>query len=109
MNSYYSFGAYEFVANCNKYYYNQNHPDKSKKKNMVSVLGSPEKPYGKVCDTGSIIDIYLDLDKKTLSYHIDGKDYGVAFEDVKEGTYRLAVTLTGKGTTVQILSYSCLE
>ena len=44
----------------------------------------------------------LDLDELTLSYNIDGKDYGKAF-DVEKSKYRAAVYLYNKGATVTLL------
>ena len=48
--------------------------------------------YGIKPSNGSIIEMILDLDDLTLSYIIDGKDYGKAF-DVAKGKYRLGVCM----------------
>ena len=47
---------------------------------------------------GSIIRMKYDVGKRTLSFIVDGKDYGVAFNNVQKGEnikYRLAVYLYG--------------
>ena len=48
------------------------------------------EPFEKEGDT---IELYLDMDNKTLSYTVNGNDYGVAFKDIEEGNYRLAVSI----------------
>ena len=67
------------------------------------------KDYGQVCSTGDIIDVYLDFNERTLSFSINNKDYGVAFDNIKTGDYRFGVTLTGKGTSLQLIAYECFE
>eukprot|EP01084_Bolivina_argentea_P009183 17175_1 len=49
--------------------------------------------YGVKCtNKGDIIDVYLDMEKNELSYGINDKDYGKAY-DVLPGEYRLAFTI----------------
>ena len=41
---------------------------------------------------GDILEIILDLDQRTLRFAVNGKDCGIAFRDVKQTSYRLALT-----------------
>lgn len=103
-DTFFSFGEYEYIWNCDRHY--------GRGDDIISVLGSEiyhrqetKKLYGDVAKTGDVIDIYVDCEKRTVSFSINDIDYGVAFKDVKQGKYRLAVCLTGIGTSIQILSY----
>ena len=42
------------------------------------------------------------MDDKTLSYTINGTDYGVGFKDIEEGTYRLAISICVNRTVTLI-------
>merc|ERR1712228_1023042 len=63
------------------------------------VLTNPEAPgnggdnYGVRCKSGDVVEMTLDLDRRTLSFAVNEKDYGVAFNEIAEGEYRAAVTL----------------
>ena len=46
-------------------------------------------------ETGDILEMILDLNEKTLRYILNGKDCGIAFNDIDDGSYRLAVTCWG--------------
>ena len=48
------------------------------------------EPFEKEGDT---IELHLDMDDKTLSYTINGKNYGVAVRYIDQGNYRLAVSV----------------
>ena len=54
-----------------------------------------------VAADGDIIDMYLDLNKATLSYTINGTDYGVA-RNVERTSYRAAVIACYPGSTIEI-------
>ena len=58
--------------------------------------------YGKECVAGDIIEMHLDLEKLQLSYVINGRDYGVAFQ-VEKTEYTAAVTIDWKGNSIQLL------
>ena len=58
--------------------------------------------YGIYPANDSIIEMILDLNKLTLSYIIDGKDYGKAF-DVEKSKYRAAVFFYTKGDAITLL------
>ena len=63
------------------------------------------KEYGdKICEQNDIITIHLDLTKLTLSFSLNDKNYGKAF-DVDQCKYIAAVDLSKKGTQIQLLSY----
>ena len=53
---------------------------------------------------GEILEMALDLDQGTLSFKVDGEDYGVAFEDVEQKSYRLILaTFECKDSKFQLL------
>ena len=58
--------------------------------------------YGKRCVEGDIIEMYLDLKKFELSYSINQKDYGVAF-NVKNTEYRAAVMIDHKDNAIELM------
>ena len=69
--------------------------------------GAQFQAYGAPFKTAKdIIDIYLDLNKGTLGFGINGKDYGIAYSVDTTREYKLFVTMSGKGTSFEILSYS---
>ena len=73
----------------------------------LTSLTGPEgyaggKEYGVEPQNGAIIEMILDLDNLTLSYIIDGVDYGKAF-DVTEGKFRLALFLHKVGDSLTLL------
>ena len=74
-----------------------------------SRRGEQHKEYGESFKKADdVIDVYLDLNEGTLSYGINGTDYGVAFDDVDvDKEYRLFLIISGEGTSFQILSYDC--
>lgn len=56
------------------------------------------------CKNGDVLEMTLDLDKKLLSFALNGTDYGGAFWDIQEDTYRLAISmLFCQGSEVEIL------
>ena len=61
--------------------------------------------YGQSFDKiNDILTMTLDLKQYTLSYSLNGKDFGVAFDRIKEQNYRLAVSfLHNVGTELQLL------
>ena len=57
--------------------------------------------YGeKFMKNGDTMSIILNLKNYTLSYIINGNDYGVAFKNIKNASYRLAISMSnlGKGS-----------
>eukprot|EP01084_Bolivina_argentea_P167841 291195_1 len=53
-------------------------------------------PYGYICKTGTTIDMMLDFDNLTLSFRINNKDCGKAFDILKD-RYKAAVYMYNKG------------
>ena len=58
--------------------------------------------YGVRCNEGDVIEMILDFDDLSLSFRINGTDYGKAF-DIKQNKYRAAVFLKQMGDTVRLL------
>ena len=48
----------------------------------------------------------LDLNKYTLSYKCNDKDYGIAFQDIEQTTYRAAVGFYHQQDSIEFISYS---
>ncbi len=66
------------------------------------------KSYGTKCKSGDIVEMILDLDKRTLSYIINGKDYGIAEDQIEKTEYRAGVTLYKNDDKITLLSYQRL-
>ena len=64
--------------------------------------GSTKDLFGIKCKEGSIIEMILDYNNLSLSYIIDGVNYGKAF-DVDNAKYRAAVYTCSEGDIVQLL------
>ena len=65
-----------------------------------------EAKYGeKFKKAGDVMTIILDTYKWTLSYIINGTDYGIAFKDIDQCNYRLAVTISAymTGTEIELI------
>ena len=60
------------------------------------------KDYGEECPDGTIIDMTVNFDELSLSYMINGKDYGKAY-DITPGRYRAAVYLYFKDDAFQFI------
>eukprot|EP01083_Nonionella_stella_P002155 6202_1 len=60
------------------------------------------------CGLCVVVEMILDLNNYTLSYKVNGKDHGKAF-DVTQGTYRAGVTLSRHRCQCSLLSYSKLK
>ena len=62
------------------------------------------KKYCQECNDGDIIDMRLDLDKNELSYCVNDKDYGKAF-DVDPGKWRAFVCLQYADDELELIHY----
>ena len=51
----------------------------------------------------TVITMTLNMDKHSISYKIDDKDYGVGFRGLRKDKYRLAVTAGTKGDEIELL------
>ena len=56
-----------------------------------------------------VIEVYLDLEERTLSYKINGVGYGTAFDCLDETRYCLAVTFCGNGNEIELLLYDNMK
>eukprot|EP01084_Bolivina_argentea_P174713 302630_1 len=66
------------------------------------------KRYGEEFNKcGSIMKIILDTVKWTLSFNINGNDYGVAFKNIKKQNYRLCVLLLQRNTEIELVESNC--
>ena len=69
----------------------------------VSGYDSEVAKYGIPCVEGDIIEMELDLNNLTIKYIINGKDYGIAFNNIENCNYRAAVTIDGGGSSITLL------
>ena len=60
------------------------------------------KGYGQRPKKGSVIEMCLDLNVGSLSFKIDGEDYGVAYDNIKPSKYRAALS-SWQGNDIQYL------
>ena len=65
--------------------------------------------YGVRCKKGDVIEMALDLHKLELRYNIKGKDYGAAFQNIEQTSYRACVCGANIGASYKLLSYSTIE
>ena len=89
-NSFYKFGLNEFQGYA---YYTSNG-----KKNIFNIY----EEWGEKCLEGTIVDMKVDFNELSLSFMINGKDYGKAY-DIKPGKYRAAVYLYFEGDAFQFI------
>ena len=64
--------------------------------------------YGVDCQNGDILEMILNLNQYTLRYKINGKDYGVAFEDIEKTKYRAAIFMYVYGSS-QASKVGCIQ
>ena len=56
------------------------------------------------CKNGAVLEMTLDLDKRSPSFVMNGTDYGNAFWDIQVDTYRLAISmLFSQGSEIELL------
>eukprot|EP01084_Bolivina_argentea_P192989 331184_1 len=68
--------------------------------------GGDGKKYGIVCNAYAnpfIIEMILDFDKLTLSYVINGINYGIAFKEIEKVDYTPAFVMNARHYTITIL------
>eukprot|EP01083_Nonionella_stella_P013626 38319_1 len=63
---------------------------------------SKDDEYGPSLKDGDIIEFELDMEHGTLRYYVNGTDLGIAWNDLQETKYRLAVTMGWKGEKVKL-------
>ena len=64
--------------------------------------GHDIKKYGEKTKTGDIIDMYCDMSKLELSFAINDRDFGKAF-DIDAGKYRAAVNLYDSKDSISLM------
>eukprot|EP01084_Bolivina_argentea_P174640 302509_1 len=67
------------------------------------------KQYGSCYDVNDAVGVVLDLQKKQISFEVNGNVYGVAFENIETNNdieYRLAVSLRCKHAKVTIKKFT---
>ena len=76
------------------------------KPQLMKAEGSKFNYGESVNKENDIIEMVLDLKRGTLGFIINGTDYGVARDDIQiDGEYCMFITVNGKGTSFEILSY----
>ena len=61
--------------------------------------------YGIRCEEEDIIEMTLDLNRYELSYKVNDTDYGVAYKDIEQTSYRAGISGYKSYPTYQLLSY----
>jgi len=65
--------------------------------------GGKSSIYGSKIESGSTVQICLDMISKSLSFSINGNDQGVAFENLSNGKYCLVIGLSTCGDQVVLI------
>ena len=75
------------------------------KKQIIPGKVHEIRVYGDAkCVRGDVIEMILDLEKKTLSYKVNKKDYGVAFENIEDTSYKAFAFINWKDDSLELLS-----
>ena len=61
--------------------------------------------WGVRCFTGDIVEMKLDLNKLQLSYFTNGKPQGIAFENMEQCSYTVAMYMYYDQDSIELLSY----
>jgi len=68
------------------------------------LLGPFRKNYGEsIHKEGSILEVVLNLNDLTISFIINGKDYGIAYSNIEKKHYRIAVCVYYTGLEFEFL------
>lgn len=85
------------------------HPSQDRRSSSSSSQHSRDSAYAPF-ESGDLVRMTVNLDKKTISYAVNGIDYGVAFEDV-DSELCPAVSFASSGAQVTLLvgspTYRC--
>ena len=57
---------------------------------------------------GDIIEMIIDLNKRTLRYFCNGIDLGDAYQDIDKTTYRAAISMYNRDDCIELIAYQCL-
>ena len=61
------------------------------------------------CKAGDIIQMILNLNDWTLRYILNGKDLGVAWNNIEKTTYKAVVSANNKDDSIEFVSYEKLD
>ena len=62
--------------------------------------------YGeRKCQQGDVIDMILDLNKLEIRYFVNHRDYGVAFENIDDTSYRVCICVHEKKDVLKFVEY----
>ena len=71
---------------------------------QLMTISPPRNGKYYACEFGKVGDVItMKLKRDKISYTINGVDYGVAFEEIDDAVYRLAVCIVYEGTRVELL------
>ena len=59
--------------------------------------------YGNKCDIGDVIEIELDLNTFEIKYRVNDEDMGIAYKDIEDTQYRVALSTGDPGAIVEML------
>ena len=62
-----------------------------------------ERYCGDFKDKDRIITIILDMDKHSIKFKIDDKEYGIATDKLEKDKYRMIISLYDKGDVIELL------
>ena len=62
--------------------------------------------YGEWEADGSIISMVVDSKERTISWTMDGKDFGVGYKEIDIDTYRMGIEITNAGDKFELIGYS---
>ena len=65
------------------------------------------KDYGIIAKEGDTCDVHIDLNKLQISFGVNTKMYGIAFDNIEKCKYRVAVYNNNRGDMVEMIEYSC--
>ena len=75
--------------------------------NSNGIIYHKNTDYVEYCDAftikDTVITMTLDIDKNSISYKINDKDYGVAYDQLIQDKYRLAVTMSNANEEIELL------
>ena len=60
--------------------------------------------YGIKCKANDIITMIVDLNNYNIRYKVNDQHLGIAFDEIEEADYRVALTLQGKGSKVELIN-----
>ena len=61
------------------------------------------RKYGQKAKSGDIVGMHCDMNKKELSFSINGVNHGIAYKNIENTEYKVAVKLYSHGDTVTLL------